>query len=135
MVVKAYVTCLTTWTMEMLLSHFMPCPIIIDRDIHLGLYCVCVQYLLFFLYLSLIDRDIHLGLYCVCVRYLLFFLYYRPRYPSRSILCLCPIFISHYLPPFELPTLSQKLAITSLSNFLGILRIRVRSSDRNFSGI
>ena len=48
-----------------------------------------------------IDRDIHLGLYCVCVRYL--------------------FIISHYLPPFEFPTLSQKLAIASLSNFLGIL--------------
>ena len=45
------------------------------------------------------------------------------------------LFIYHYLPPFELPTLSQKLAITSLSNFLGILRTSVRSSDRNFSGI
>ena len=65
--------------------------------------------------------------------------YYRPRYPSRSILCLCPIFIYlflyHYLPPFEFPTLSQKLAIASLSNFLGILRTSVRRSDRNCSGI
>ena len=62
--------------------------------------------------------------------------YYRPRYPSRSILCLCPIFIiSHYLPPFEFPTLSQKLAIASLSNFLGILRTSVRRSDRNCRGI
>ena len=66
-----------------------------------------------------IDRDIHLGLYCVCVRYLLFL----------------SLFIYHYLPPFEFPTLSQKLAIASLSNFLGILRTSVRRSDRNCSGI
>ena len=91
--------------------------------------------------------------------YILVINYYRPRYPSRSILCLCPIFIIyHYLPPFELPTLSQKLALASLSNFLDILKFQwdtlsqklalaslsnfldilrtsVRSSDRNFSGI
>ena len=61
----------------------------------------------------------------------------RPRYPSLSILYLCPIFIIIYycIPPFEFATLSQKLAIASLSNFLGILRTSVRSSDRNFSWI